>query len=231
LFPEDLTPIDSGTHANMTPPEIFTRRLTQAFNSTSLESLRIAFAEETPILMQQAWLDDHEPGFLPAIIRTAWDPEALLVFAEIHDEDIHSHATEPNQKTWQLGDVFEMFLQASDRSDYVELHVTPGNIRSNFYFSGAGAPLEMMPDGVFESSTVIDEDASRWFVFARIPARLVGKADAINSGTFWRFSFSRYDASRDASRPILSSTSPHREISFHRQQEWGRLVFSPIGAR
>ncbi|MEI8343284.1 MAG: hypothetical protein WCH43_17320, partial [Verrucomicrobiota bacterium] len=44
-------------------------------------------------------------------------------------------------------------------------------------------------------------------------------------GRTWLASFSRYDYSSAEAPPVLSSTSPHAEVSFHRQQEWAELLF------
>ena len=41
----------------------------------------------------------------------------------------------------------------------------------------------------------------------------------------WLFSFARYDYTRDENGPILSSSSPHAKLGFHRQQEWERIRF------
>jgi len=40
-----------------------------------------------------------------------------------------------------------------------------------------------------------------------------------------RFSFSRYDAVRGRSAPLLSSTSAHSTLDFHQQEAWGTLEF------
>jgi hypothetical protein len=41
-----------------------------------------------------------------------------------------------------------------------------------------------------------------------------------------RIRFSRYDYTRGMGEPVLSSTSPHRRLDFHRQHEWGTLDFA-----
>jgi hypothetical protein len=69
--------------------------------------------------MQQGWRDSPEADFLPAEIRVGWTPSRLVVLAEIPDRDIFTLVTGPNQKTWQLGDVFEIFIMYYYRSDYV----------------------------------------------------------------------------------------------------------------
>jgi hypothetical protein len=175
--------------------------------------------------MQQAWLEAPEADFLAAAIRVGWTPTSLLVRADLPDRDIFTQATESNQRMWELGDVFEIFLQAADRSEYVELHVTPPNLRLQLYFQSAGKPATRLDDGAFASRVKIDSENQRWTVYAEIPARLVSGRDSIHAEESWHFSFSRYDASRDGQRPVLSSTSPHQVLNFHRVHEWGSLVF------
>lgn len=175
--------------------------------------------------MQQGWLKTPQSGFLPAEIRVAWTPFRLVVLAEIPDHDIFTLATGPNQRTWELGDVFEIFLQAEDRSDYVELHVTPPNFRLQLHIESPGKPATQLDDGVFSSWVEIDAENKRWTVYAEVPAKLVSGRDHIRPGESWRFSFSRYDASRYGSPPILSSTSPHQAVNFHRTHEWGKITF------
>jgi len=54
----------------------------------------------------------------------------------------------------------------------------------------------------------------------------VSGRDHIRPEESWRFSFSRYDASRGTRPPVLSSTSPHQALNFHRIHEWGNLIFA-----
>ena len=45
-----------------------------------------------------------------------------MVFAELTDHHIFSRATGINQRTWGLGDTFEMFLRSDGQSQYSEFH-------------------------------------------------------------------------------------------------------------
>jgi hypothetical protein len=182
-------------------------------------------ALSAPIFMQQGWLTAPEPDFLPAAIRVGWTSSRLIILAEIPDRDIFTKATGPNQKMWELGDAFEIFFKSEDRSDYVELHVTPPNFRLQFHFESSGKPFTQIDDGVFSSRVEINTANQRWTVYAEVPAYLVSGRNNIRCGESWHFSFSRYDASRDGRPPILSSTSPHQALNFHRTQEWKKITF------
>lgn len=189
------------------------------------DAILSSLALSAPVRMQQGWLEAPQAGFLAAEIRVAWTPSRLVVLAEIPDEDIFTLATGPNQRTWELGDVFEIFLQAEDRSDYVELHVTPPNFRLQLHIESPGKPATQLDEGVFSSQVEIDAANQRWSVYAEVPASLVSGREHISPGESWLFSFSRYDASRDGRPPVLSSTSPHQAVNFHRTHEWGKIDF------
>jgi hypothetical protein len=203
------------------------------FDQTELESVRRVFQSATPIPFQQAWLDETEAGFSPAVVRLGWHESSLLVFAELTDADIFNAATEINQPTWELGDVFEMFLQSVGKESYVELHVTPHNQRLQLRYPGGAAAefaremsrLEefLVPDKIFNSVTWIEN--GKWHVFAEIPAVTVCGSNKSIENMQWRFSFGRYDCTRGVKEPVISSTSPHAIPDFHRQHEWGVMTF------
>jgi hypothetical protein len=219
-------------HRPVLAPEVACEPL-PAFNPLDLESVRSAFQSATPISFRQAWLDETEAGFAPATVRLGWHEHSLLVFAELMDADIFNAATGTNQPTWELGDVFEMFLQSVEKESYVELHVTPHNQRLQLRYPGGGAAefaremsrLEefLVPDKMFDSVAWIEN--GKWHVFAEIPALTVCGSDKSIANMQWRFSFGRYDYTRGMKEPVISSTSPHALSDFHRQHEWGMMTF------
>lgn len=193
------------------------------FDSSNLESVQKAFGNAPTIALGQSWLPQPEPDFLGAEVRVGCIADQFLVFATIPDVDIFTRVTEPNQRTWELGDVFEIFLKPESESHYCELHVTPTNTRTQFGFSGVGTPAEILPDGIFESRVWIE--SGRWIVLALIPCGVITNRSSIGNGERWRFSFCRYDAFQDGRMPVLSSTSHHPIPKFHRPDEWGLMVF------
>lgn len=206
-----------------------------AFAPDRLETVRAAFGPADGCVLGQAWLASPEPDFTPARVRVGWRADRLLVFAELDDADIYTRADAPNQQTWELGDVLEMFLSPADAPGYVEFHVTPNNLRLQLRLpdtpalrraqaANAFADL-ILPDGVFCSRAWTEPDNRKWFVYAEIPALAVVGAVRPLVGSRWRFSFSRYDYVRGRSEPLISSSSPHAQPDFHRRQEWGTMVF------
>jgi hypothetical protein len=209
------------------------------FDDTRLEAVRHAFRAVPPSLFQQAWLDEEETGFSPGTVRMARRGDSLLIFAALTDADIFNGATKLNQRTWELGDVFEIFLRSSAKESYVEFHITPGNQRLQLHYPDrrsveharkAGSFDEfLVPGNAFHSRTWVGSREGHWNVFAEIPAVAVcGPNESIGS-TPWRFSFGRYDYTRGVKDPVVSSTSPHAKPDFHRLHEWGVMTFNSIG--
>lgn len=194
-----------------------------AFDLKKRESIISAFAGITPILMGQSWLATPEPEFLPAEVCVGRLGNSLIVSATLPDSDIFTKATDANQRTWELGDVFEMFLKPEGEDFYRELHITPENTRTQLAFAAEGTPGEFLPDGIFASHVWIE--SGHWQVLAAIPAVVVTGREEISPGEKWHFSFCRYDAFQVDRKPILSSTSPHPVPKFHRPAEWGVMVF------
>lgn len=183
--------------------------------------------------MGQAWLGAPEQDLAPAAIRTGWRDASLWVLADLTDRDIHTSATSDHQRFWELGDVFEIFLRDEACEPYVELQVTPNNHRLQLRYTNRAAldrarasgdlGSVRIPGGAFRSNTWID--SGRWTVLAEIPAALVNHPPEGLAGRRWRFSFSRYDYTRGRAEPVISSTSPHPQADFHRQEDWGFLIF------
>jgi hypothetical protein len=206
-----------------------------AFDPADLTSVRRAFQFIKPCLLQQAWLDDEEAGFSPGTVRVGSCGNSLVIFAELADADIFNDATTLNQRTWELGDVLEIFLGSLKKESYIELQVTPGNQRLQLRYSDAGSVGRarktgefqefLIPGDVFQSRTWVDTKAGQWNVFAEIPGFIVCGSDESIGKTQWRFSFGRYDYTRGVKEPVISSTSPHVEPDFHRRHEWGVITF------
>ena len=222
--------------ASKTPPRLECRAL-PAFTVDSLADIRATFAHADGCVLGQAWRSALEPDFTPGTVRVGWRGDALLILAELVDADIFTHATALNQRMWELGDTFEIFLQPATSPGYAEFHVTPNNQRLQIAFAhvadyervqASGRFEEVfVPGELFHSQTWCQPERQTWWVYAEIPAASVGGTTGPLPGTDWRFSFSRYDCIRGRPEPILSSSSPHAVAGFHRRQEWGALHFVP----
>jgi hypothetical protein len=215
-------------------PEIICAELT-AFNEADLAAVQRAFQAVKPCQLLQAWQPEVSSGFAPASVCVGWREDCLLVFAELTDHGIYSYATGINQRVWELGDAFEIYLRPDGQTDYIQLDITPNNHWTQLRITSAEALRRaqtanefaglVLPGNHFRTATWLLPEKNRWFVYAAIPARAVSGGTNLNAKERWYFSFSRYDYTRGDLEPVISSTSPHAQANFHRQQEWGVIQF------
>ncbi len=205
------------------------------FDAANWNAVDDAFAACDWCALQQAWRAAPEPGFQPARVRIGWRPDALWVDAHLTDLDIFNAATHLNDKTYGLGDIFEIFALPAAQQTYYEFHITPENQQLQLrwpdfqaidQFSGGHESLApFFVTGMLQSRTEVQPQRNFWRVLARVPAT-IAQSEIIREGDAWMFSFSRYDTTRGVAEPVHSSSSPHAEINFHRRHEWGRINFS-----
>lgn len=172
-----------------------------------------------------------EPGRNPAQVWLGHTKDHLHLYARIPDENVVCLANGPNQRMWELGDTFEMFFQGGSEFHYTELHVTPPNHRLQLRLPVNGGPgsssfeENVLSDPTFESQAHIENGG--WSLLASIRSSSIQFDEEPMPGREWKFSFSRYDYDTVPGDPVLSSTSPHAEVNFHRRHEWGTLRFLP----
>lgn len=191
--------------------------------------------------MAQAWEAEPSPRLRPARVRIGWNAGHLVVGAEMEDGDIFNPAAKTGDRTWMLGDVFEIFLTHESLECYYEFHVTPSNHRLALRFPNnwkqlreAAHPAPFSPfiyaldESAFFSTARQDDFRERWWVQVRLPWTLL-----LNPGTrpqdcrFWNFSFSRYDYTHGEEHPVCSSTSSHTRLDFHEKSTWRTLELVP----
>ena len=151
-------------------------------------------------------------SFLPKGIRKI---ERFSVF--------FNEATADNQNTWELGDVFEVFVRRADRDAYTEVHVTPNGTRLHLKFPDRGT-IALARGGQLDGDTLKHDTAEivahawrtgeGWIGLLGVPV------DALPGETVC-VSVCRYDAHTDRTlEPDVSSTSSHAECDFHRPDDW-----------
>ncbi|HAS81107.1 MAG TPA: hypothetical protein DCS43_00120 [Verrucomicrobia bacterium] len=203
------------------------------FDAESWTDIQRTFGTAEPVSLHQGWLAAEDPAFRPAVVRCGWNEGHVFVYAALEDVDIFNPITEFNEPSFLHGDVFEIFLRPSGQDAYYEFHVTPRNQRyqlrvpstTAFHASAGNKAVRdewRVHDWQIESRVRVDVLAQHWLVFASIPLAQIVEHGRVEVEL--AFSFSRYDCTRGANSPVLSSTSPHKTAHFHRQQEWGRLI-------
>jgi hypothetical protein len=185
---------------------------------------------EPVLTLSQAWKGKQSCD--GGTVRLAWNGRDFLVRACLPDQDIFNPATHFNEAAYLLGDVFEVFLKPISQEAYYEIHVTPGNLQYQVRFAQDKATLKAGQSHPFTfvrmpvcSATHIDHARDQWTVDVQIPLGPICENLPVLSGSEWLVSFSRYDYTRTATGMVIEnySTSPHQELSFHRQHEWSRL--------
>jgi len=195
----------------------------------SLDALIPCFAQAPEMLMGQAWKAKLDPHFQPGRVRVGWSEiqaageAAIWIYAALSDRSPANSASEPNERTWQMGDVFEIFVAPGPAGTYHEFHVTPENqtlqLKIEDYPTQENFEASKLAPGPLWSTTF--HTPGLWHVFASFPVALSADQDR------GFFSFSRYDYQPDLEAPILSSTSPHRNSNFHKRAEWTAFLLQP----
>jgi hypothetical protein len=166
----------------------------------------------------------------------AWDDDALYFAATMTDAELRAYGTERNDRIW-LGDVFELFFKPSDDSPrYYEFQVNPRSVILELPFPRRGHDfdeLAALPPSGYTAVAVVegtldqpgDTDRS-WRVEGRIPwtvfAPTGGRPEV---GDVWSFALCRYDYGPEGTEPVLMSSAPLTQPSFHRHEDYGRLKF------
>ncbi len=186
--------------------------------------------ESAPVIdYAQHWLPALEPAFRPAQVRLAATTDRFVVLAELSDDEIITQARQHNDPLWDLGDVFEIFLQPADRPEYFEFHIAPNGVTLDLRYPYAGASRAngveqyMLSEPHFTAQVVTEPLLNRWRVGVEIPVAKLASPESLNTPGEWLFSFSRYDCATDR-EPVLSSTSPHRKVDFHQTDDWKRFT-------
>jgi hypothetical protein len=199
----------------------------------SRDQVRNLFDGVPRLRLRQAWREAPEPSYRPATAGMCFDGEHLWALGELQDEDIFSTAERFNDPLRNRGDFFEIILHPQGQPAYYEFHVTPNNMRSQYRFPRVHFAQDYQIDHskeelldvirydkpIFDSWTWPCPSENHWTALARIP--LGNLLEPRRGLPGLRFNFCRYDWTQGQPEPCLSTCSPHREISFHRDAEWG----------
>ena len=168
--------------------------------------------------------------------RLVWDDEALYFSAKMTDAEMRAFGDKRNDTLW-LGDVFELFFKPSaDSPRYYEFQVNPKSVilelqipgkRFDFNALAAKPPLGMkavaIVDGTLDKPGDLDKG---WTVEGMIPWSVFEPTGGRpKPGDAWSFALCRYDYGPEGSKPVLTSSAPLTQPSFHKTEDYGKLVF------
>ena len=168
--------------------------------------------------------------------RLLWNKDALYFAAEMTDAEMRSFGTKHNDHLWN-GDVFELFFKPSEkRPEYYEFQANPKSVMFEVAFPKRGADLGnfgALPalgmtvvsrvDGTLDTPGDVDKG---WTVEGRIPwTTFAPTGGRPEPGAAWRFALCRYDYGPEGTKPVLMSSAPLTQLSFHHYEDYGRLTF------
>lgn len=179
--------------------------------------------------LEQAWREQPEDDFKPGWARLRWHAGGLLVEGVFRGKQQANAARRLNERTWELGSIFEFFLLAEGYDRYLELHVTPENQRLQLLWPDDGleafragrATLTdfLVADPAWvKSETQLARD--HWAVRLEVPFRCLGLAPGASLPAM-RAAVCRYDLG--SGREVLSSTARLPSPNYHLQGHWSRL--------
>ena len=185
----------------------------------------------------QGWRREGlEPRFQPAWARLRWNERGLLFDIVLTGAGPRNAARQLNERTWELGDIAEIFVQQEGSDEYLEIHVTPENQRLQLRWTVAGFAAFRRDQTLFSRYTVGDpswvESASvvrdrDWSVSAFLPAAILALGPAgLGPAARLRGTVCRYDCT--AGEVIHSATARLTEASYHRRADWDSIAL--VGA-
>lgn len=187
--------------------------------------------------LRQSWqASGPESGFQPGWARITWTRAQLCYEAYFVGAAPRNRARTLNERTWELGDICEVFVEVAGGPGYVELHVTPENQRLQLLWRpGAFERFSAAPTSLAEA-VIDDPDWVRsavqltetgWAISAILPARILGVAE-FSPALSLRTAVCRYDCGPRGEPVRLSSTAPLTFPSYHRREEWHLLELHQI---
>ncbi|WP_250846904.1 carbohydrate-binding family 9-like protein [Aquisphaera insulae] len=171
-----------------------------------------------------------------------WDDEALYWAGTMTDAEVRGFGERRNDHLWE-GDVFELFLKPSaNRPEYFEFQGNPRGLVFEMAFAERGKGPKDYHDGPALGTAIAvsvdgtldhpgDTDRS-WTIEGRIPWSAFTLAGGRpKPGDVWKFAICRYDYGAEGTEPVLMSSAPLTERSFHQHEDYGSLTFEgPVAA-
>jgi Carbohydrate family 9 binding domain-like len=238
-FPQDATQQKGKQH----PPEVVE-------NEMVTRQAVCRWAAKPPVLdgklddpcWQKGAVIDHFATYWTKTSRggtfayLVWDDDALYYAASMVDAELRSFGARRNDTLWE-GDVFELFFKpTATKPDYFEFQANPRELVFEMAFARRGGdPLAFKTAPPLGSKAVValegtlDQPGDRdrgWSVEGRIPWSAFASAGGKpNAGDEWFFALCRYDYGAEGTRPVLMSSAPLSQPSFHRYEDYGKLRF------
>ncbi len=197
--------------------------------STALSPLAVDYEW---VALDQTWRGKATTASCrPGWARIRWEPSLLHYDMIFLGDRPANRARRLNEPTWELGDVCEIFVRVKGEPNYLEIHVTPENQRLQLIWPPGGLARLRRNEAALNDFCVTQPDWVQseaqlgpgfWAIRVTIPADRLGSAP-LAPGLELYSAVCRYEYDGE-NILALSSTAPLQEASFHRCQEWSRVV-------
>lgn len=155
---------------------------------------------------------DYKEGTVPrerGVAQLVVENGNLVAYGAFEDHDIHNNATEDNQETWELGDVFELFFQVHGHTDYYEAHTTPEGIRLQLHIQSWQTMRQeswesKLTDIGLKVKNEIRREENLWLARLELPFAEMELTEDLLNGS--RFVFAHYSYTRGKEKPEITST-------------------------
>lgn len=202
--------------------------------------IQTVFGNHVDLPLQQWWEKVEDLHFESGSVRIGWREDKIYLLANMEDQSVVTTAHRNGERLWELGDVVEIFVKSPYQSEYYELQVAPNGCVLQLKYPDPTIIIDLrsremtrlndfiLHEEIFPIRLRIQDGG--WNLFVEIPGKLFF-ADVISLlGYACQISVSRYDHWADARPPQLSSISPHSQLDFHRQRDWGLVQFVRSGS-
>ena len=169
------------------------------------------------------------------MIRFAWDNKYFYLGASFKDSDIVAEGKVNNLHHYKFGDVCELFLKPASNSWYWELHATPNNKKTVFWYPSRGrlglpssfedytCGLEVASQHIGTLNDWTDVD-NGWTVEMAVSIKdLTARGERFGIGTNWRILVGRHNYSKYLGNRELSMAPKLSQMNFHSLEEYAML--------
>lgn len=182
--------------------------------------------------LAQSWLRARKRRPPRAWATALWRRDALHFRVLFHGAAGSNRARELNERTWELGDVCELFLQRADATEYLEIHVTPENVRLQLRWPEGGLARLRRGDSALAEFAITDPNwvqssvekyPTAWQVDLAVQASCLG-VDHFDESVTVRAAVCAYRYSNSGAPADLVSTAQLEIPGFHQPSRWHRLA-------
>jgi hypothetical protein len=186
------------------------------------------YAGIAPLPLRQHWCDAMPVEQGHAFVAIC--DEGLRFYTWFEEQPPYTTARAHNQRLFELGSVAEFFIQPAGSAAYWEIHLSPNSLIMDIHIPNRDDLMagrldwdDLIAPGS-QARYQVTTTTSAWSTEIILPWPCFERT-AIPSGEDWGVGICRYNYPDRLVDPELSATAPFDQLSFHRTEEYHRLVF------